>query len=376
MKAVAIICEYNPFHWGHKIQIDAVRKAFREESVCIVALMSGAYVERGGMAVLPSADRAEIALESGVDLVLELPYPWSMSGADYFARGAVSILESMGGINYLCFGSECGSIDRLSIEAKRLSAPQYLAALDKAVSDDPTLAWAAVRECAYKAVYHEALAHYAPNDLLAIAYLSHLKTIVPLPIVRKEKYSASAARKSLAKRDFEQLATLVPPQTLDALNVRYGRAEQCVHTDTALLSALRLMSANELSSYAEGSLELAGLITRHLPSCRRIDELVCACTNKKYTSARVRRAIWHAYLRTSVDLPKMEPAYTRLLGCNEVGRKWLSEQRKRSTIPVITRVSNVRKYPHAEKQFLFAEKRNDIRAFLTGQAEKNLPIIK
>lgn len=376
MQTVAVICEYNPFHLGHKVQIDAIRETFPNESVCIIALMSGSFVQRGGIALLPPSDRAEIALEMGADIVLELPFPWSMSGADYFAGAAVAILEALGGIDYLCFGSECGEIERLKLEADRLNAPEFLAALDHAAREHPTRSWASVREQAYRTVYGEELSRYAPNDLLAIAYLSHLRSIKPLPITRKVGYSASAARKAHACGDFAALSTLVPPQTLNCLKARYEHSEKRGAVDTALLSSIRLMPPDELASYAESTAELAGLIVRHVNASNEIEQLVTACTNKKYTSARVRRAIWHAFLRTPADLPKESPKYTRLLGCNEAGRIWLSAQRKKATIPVITRVSNARSCPQAEKQFLFAEKRDAIRAFLTAQTENNLPIIK
>lgn len=374
MQTVAIICEYNPFHWGHKVQIDSVRAHFPDESVCIIALMSGEFVQRGGMAVLSTAQRAEIALELGVDLVLELPFPWSMSGADYFAKGAVTILESLGGIDYLCFGSECGEIDSLSVVAERLASSDYRSALDRVAAEMPTLSWASVREHAYFDAYGEVLPHYAPNDLLAIAYLSHLKSIKPLLLNRRPGYSASEARKTFAQGNREALAALVPPQTVDALHRRSERAEE--RTDVSLLSSLRLMTPDELSHYAEGTVELAGLIARHLPSAKHIEELVGLCTNKRYTSARVRRAIWHTFLRTPADLPEHKPAYTRLLGCNRAGREWLSAARKRASIPVITRVSNARSHPDAEAQFLFAERRREISDFLSGRTEKNLPILK
>lgn len=376
MQTIAIICEYNPFHLGHKVQIDAIRAHFAGTPICIVALMSGSYVQRGGMATLSRADRAAIALDMGVDLVLELPFPWSMSGADYFARGALSILEALGSIDYLCFGSECGDLERLSREAERLNSPEYAFALDRAVYANPTLSWAHLREAAYLETYGEVLPHYPPNDLLAIAYLSHLKSIRPLPLTRKPGYSASAARKSLAEGDFDELSTLVPPQTLDRLRAQLPPVGMRSAADAALLSALRLMTADELASYAEGSVELAGLIERKLPQCDSVEALVHACTNKKYTSARVRRALWHAFLRTEPELPTAPPAYTRLLGCNEVGRAWLSAIRKRSAIPVITRTSNVRSSPIAEQQYLFGESRASLRAFLVGEIEKNMPIVK
>lgn len=117
MIKIAIIAEYNPFHNGHKYQIECVRREFPQ--ACIIALMSGNFVQRGEGAILPKYLRAEIAVKCGVNAVLELPYPYSSGNAEYFARGAIEILNSLG-VDYLCFGSECGDVDTLMNAVRRL----------------------------------------------------------------------------------------------------------------------------------------------------------------------------------------------------------------------------------------------------------------
>ena len=112
MKTVAIVCEYNPFHNGHKYQIDSIKRDFGEDTA-IIAIMSGNFVERGDVAILDKFKRARIAVENGVSLVLELPFPFSLAGAEGFAQAAVSIAEGLGTVDALSFGSECGNTEKL-----------------------------------------------------------------------------------------------------------------------------------------------------------------------------------------------------------------------------------------------------------------------
>ena len=110
MKTAAVICEYNPFHYGHKYQLDKTREM---GATHIVAVMSGNFTQRGDVAIFDKYARARTALENGADLVLELPTRFSLSAAEGFARGAVSIIEALGCVDILSFGSECGDVAAL-----------------------------------------------------------------------------------------------------------------------------------------------------------------------------------------------------------------------------------------------------------------------
>ena len=126
MKIAGIVAEYNPFHNGHAYQIDRTRS---EDAGCgathIVAVMSGSFVQRGEPALLPKFDRARAALAGGADLVLELSVPWAISSAERFAAGAVSLLDALGCVDVLSFGSECGDLDALSRIADALESPRF-----------------------------------------------------------------------------------------------------------------------------------------------------------------------------------------------------------------------------------------------------------
>ena len=116
MKLAAIIAEYNPFHNGHKYQINKARKLLGEDTA-IIAIMSGNFTQRGDLAIADKTVRAKLAVMEGVNLVLELPFPFSCSTAEIFAKSGVSIASSIGA-DYLVFGSECGNIDTIFEAAK------------------------------------------------------------------------------------------------------------------------------------------------------------------------------------------------------------------------------------------------------------------
>lgn len=112
MKIIGLITEYNPFHNGHKYHIEkALEKSGADKAI---AIMSGNYVQRGTPAIMPKHLRTKAALQNGVSAVVELPVPYATGSAEYFARGAVSLLASLGCIDGFCFGSECGDISILA----------------------------------------------------------------------------------------------------------------------------------------------------------------------------------------------------------------------------------------------------------------------
>lgn len=106
MKIVGLITEYNPFHNGHLYHIQKAKEISGADAAVVV--MSGNYVQRGAPAIMPKHLRAEVALEAGVPVVMELPVCYAAGSAEYFAAGAISLFEQLGCIDSICFGSECG----------------------------------------------------------------------------------------------------------------------------------------------------------------------------------------------------------------------------------------------------------------------------
>lgn len=374
MKTVGIICEYNPFHLGHSLQLKSVREAAREDA-CIVALMSGSFVQRGGPAILPKETRAAIALSEGADLVLELPFPWCMSGADRFAAGAMAILEGLCGIDYLAFGSETGDVSGLSTIVQVIASPAFDKAIGDAAEAHPDLSFAALREIAYLQLTGKPLPRLAPNDLLGVAYLSHCKQIEPLVLHRRPGYSATKARSVLQERDFNALEELVPLATINALRTSNGLSQDAM--DKALISHLLLTTADVIASSAECSKELASRLIDAAHHSKTVFEIVEKVTSKHYTAARVRRALWHSYLRTPAEAPMGLPHFTNLLAANERGRAFLRTVAKKSDITVVTRPSNAAKDPQIAGEYAFSETKDHIYRLFAGiSTEKMPPILK
>ncbi len=377
MKTVGIICEYNPFHFGHSLQLRSVRERLSEEGedACIVALMSGSFVQRGGPAVLPKETRASIALSEGADLVLELPFPWCMSGADRFAAGAMAILEGLGSIDYLAFGSETGDVDELAKIARVIASPEFDRAVGEAAEARPDLSFAAQREMAYLHLTGEPLPKLAPNDLLGVAYLSHIRTITPLVLHRSPGYSATKARRALQERDFTALRELVPPATIDALSASFGISQDSV--DRALIAHLLLTPVDGIAATAECNRELASRLTAAAVRSRTVAEVVEKTTSKHFTAARVRRALWHSYLGTPAAAPTDLPHYAHLLAANERGRALLRTVAKKSEITIVTRPSNAAKAPQITAEYAFSETRDRVICLFSGvSTEKKPPILK
>lgn len=374
MKTVGIICEYNPFHLGHRIQINEVRERLGYD-VCIVALMSGSFVERGGPAILSKEERAMIALSEGANLVLELPFPWSMSGADRFAAGALAILEGLGGIDYLAFGSECGEIAMLSEIADVLKSDAYEEALKALSTERPDLSFAKLREAAYQSVTGHVLLRLPPNDLLGVAYLTHMQKIQPLVLKRMPGYSAGAARSAYLDGDWKQLAELIPEATLAALERRDEAAMTVM--DRAIHAHLKKTSKQVLASYAECTPELAADLKAAAQNCITVEEIVKKATSKRYTSARIRRGLWHSYLQTPKTAPMSLPHFTNLLGADETGREYIRKVAKSSSIAIITRPSNADVSEEVANEYALSTTADEVYSSLNGLLTlKKPPIIK
>ncbi len=191
MKVCAVVSEFNPFHNGHKYLLSKIRNSGFDAILCV---MSGNFVQRGEYSVADKRIRASIAVESGADLVLSLPFPWSSASAEYFAKGAVSIMNSLGFVDAIGFGSECADISLLD------ECANFLVNMDKVnISElqkqDPRLSFAMARSIlASKTLGDKAYEVFTnPNDILAVEYLKAIRllksAIIPFAVKRKSDRS-------------------------------------------------------------------------------------------------------------------------------------------------------------------------------------------
>lgn len=350
-KTVGIICEYNPFHSGHRYQIEEVRSLGFDRIVCV---MSGNSVQRGEFAITDKYTRAEMAVNGGADLVLELPFPYSSSSAEFFALAGVRILENAG-VDAICFGSECGDIDKLRKAANVCESEGFADNYKELISRGMGATKAFFE--AYECISKEKLPGGA-NDILAIAYLRALKKehsqIEPIAIKRKgsdyrdtsiekldEHPSATMLRNCLLKSGIDDnFGKNVPEKTFDALKkaVDCGKAPvKMSNLDSAIIASFRLFDFEKLENIADVGGGLGRKILSAAHDAVTYEELVYSAAGKHYTEARVRRAILNILIGVSSDDLKAYPAYTTVLGFNDIGREILSELRKKERIPFITK---------------------------------------
>lgn len=374
MRVFGIICEYNPFHRGHKWQIDELRRLAGEEECAVVCAMSGDFVQRGDFAIERAHARAEAAVRGGADLVLELPLPWAISSAEGFARGGVSILAATGVVDTLAFGSECGNAAKLQRAAKALLRADFPDALREELAKG--LSFAAARESAARALIGEDDAVLRePNDILGVEYCKALlqsgSTIAPLAILRKVVGHNGGAAKGFASASHirELLINgacadefLTPESAAICARERAaGRAPVTMaNAERAILARLRAMREEDFAPFDGGG---EGLYHRLYDAVQRettIDGILAAAKSKRYAYARLRRLLLAAYLGvTPEDIPQRVP-YLRVLACNARGREVLRCMKTTAAAPVLTRSADVRRLD-AGAQRLFA---------LTARAEE------
>ncbi len=350
-KTVGIICEYNPFHSGHRYQIEELRRLGFDRVVCV---MSGNTVQRGEFAICDKYLRAEMAVNGGADLVLELPCPYSASSAEFFALAGVRILDNAG-VDAICFGSECGDIDKLKKAAAVCESDNFIEKYKDNISSGIGSVKAYFE--AYKSISGEDLPG-GSNDILGIAYLRALKKenskIEPIAIKRKgsnyrddkvenmtEHPSATMLRNYICEKGIDEfIADIVPKETFSALMkaIDSGKAPVKMSSfDSAIISVLRLFDSSNLNDIADIGGGLGEKILSASHETTTYEELVSLVSSKHYTEARVRRAILNILLGVRMDDLRAYPAYTTVLGFNETGRELLSELRKKEKMPFITK---------------------------------------
>lgn len=345
MKTVAIICEYNPFHNGHKYHIEQTKKQYG--ATHIVCVMSGNFTQRGDVALCDKYERARAALKSGADLVLELPVAFSLASAEYFARGAVHIINSLGCVDMLSFGSETGNSDILKEAA---GAVHF--ALD---SDDFTDYMK--RGLSYPAALKKVVEEYytsdvvdiltGPNNILGVEYIRALDmaggTIEPVTVKR---YGAA--------HDSEEISRTVSASKLRKM-IRNGEDVTC-YTDfsgyenyavierleTAILAKLRTMTKSDFEKLPNGGGGIENRMVKAARTATTLPQLMLMIKSKNFTMSRIRRLILCAFLGITKNDLKNMPSYIRILGMNDKGKEILSAA-KECPLPIDTSLSALSK---------------------------------
>ena len=352
MKVSGIVCEYNPFHNGHRHHIQKTRE---NGATHIVAVMSGNFVQRGDVAVIDKFERAKAAVRSGVDLVIELPVAYSLSSSEGFARGAMYILNSMGCIDELSFGSECGDINKLltAVQASiSCSQSQELKALLDSGSSYPS-AMHLLAEKKYGKQVGDIFD--SPNNLLAIEYIkaiSYLNSkITPFTIARKHAghdqpevicnfASASFIRQNVKEQN--AYSDLMPETMYETLlqSVNSGKTASLANLEKAIMYRMRTMTPAQLRDVPDVGQGLEYRIFE-ARTASTVQQMMEQIKTKRYTMSRIRRIFLNSLLGITKDDLTTPPVYARILAINERGTDILSVAKGKSRIPLSTSLARL-----------------------------------
>lgn len=368
MKVCGIICEYNPFHNGHLHQITTLRKAGYDK---IIAVMSGNFAQRGAPCCADKWQRTAWALQNGVDLVIELPVVFALSSAEGFARGAVRILNGLGAVDALCFGSEHESLALLRQTAAFLveEPPLFRESLREYLRQG--LSFPAARALAVENHIGQAAAELlrSPNAILGVEYIKALlqekSAILPLPIPREASgyhsktlsggiASASAIRAALLQNKANQVRGTLPPEVYHSL---CGGIIQEEDFALPILSLLRRETPESLRALPDVSEGLENRLFSAARSSGSLTALFMQAKSVRYPETRIRRICFNALLGISAarqrsGLKNGAPLYARMLGFRQSAADLLRRIKESASLPFISKAADYIKFPEIEPLFL------------------------
>lgn len=364
MSVLGLITEYNPFHNGHLYHLNESKKVTNADySVCI---MSGNFIQRGEPALIDKWVRAKMAIKAGIDLVIELPVTYSIQSAELFAFGAIKLLDSLGIVDGVCFGSEAGNVEVLDrISSILIEEPENYKILLKQ-NLNTGLPFPQARANALIKVLNGDLKDIlnSSNNILGIEYLKALKrlnsSIKPYTIKRvKNEYNStiisdniasatSIRRKLIETGDVGTVKDNIPDTTFDRLLMEFSQGKGPVfshHFDNLIISIIRKMPLEKIRDIFDVNEGLENRIKKASMKVSTIEDLVKSIKTKRYTQTRIQRILFHALL--GIEKKNYEefsshggPQYIRILGFNENGKKLLNIAKKKASLPIITKVAN------------------------------------
>lgn len=369
MIAFGIIAEYNPLHGGHTHLMDTLRRS--HGNCAIVCAMSGDFVQRGDFALLRRHARAEAAVKSGADLVLELPLPWAVSSAEGFAAGGVETLLATGIVDTIAFGSECGNGSALMQVAQASLDDRFPALLKQELSAGDSFAAARQRAISTMIGVEDAAMLAQPNNTLGIEYCKAVLAqkrhadILTIPRIGSahdspdvSAYPSASAIRTLLQsgKRAEALSCMAP-----AMKEVYLREESAgrapvfaAHCQQAILARLRSMKEADFSRLDEGGEGLGNRLFKTSRTLPNVESILEQAKTKRYPMARLRRMVLWAYLGIEPAARPAHVPYLRVLACNERGRTLLAQMRKTADLPVITKPADIRTL-HPEAITLFEQ---------------------
>ena len=362
LKIYGFVAEFNPFHNGHKLFIDSIKQKYHPD--VLIAVMSGNFVQRGDFAILDKWDRAKLAIDFGVDLVVELPMAYAVEPAELFAQGSVNLLHLLG-INNLVFGTE-NQVDFTSMTQKILQA-------DKTFQQDYQKSFAANLTDYYQSIGIDIAK--LPNQLLGLNYVLQIQQQqydIKIKTIQRQKndFSATKIRQNLV--DHQDIFSLAPKQTIATLE----KSQLVMWEDYFPFLKYQILnsSTQELHGIYQMVEGLENKFQKEILTSQNFDQFVEQVKSKRYTMARLRRLMLYTLLNvheSEINNVYKNP-YLRILGFDEIGQRYLKTLKK-TEAKLITRVGR------NQQQTLDLEIRADrIRQLISGQEENfgKIPYMK
>lgn len=348
MKAVGLIVEYNPFHNGHVYHIQQAKE--KSQAEVVIAVMSGNFVQRGAPAIFDKWTRSEMALKNGVDLVIELPFATAVSSADYFAKGAVSILDKLF-CQSICFGTDDNSMDYEEFGKLASEHQEFIA--ERLAQLPNNLNYPAKMTLIWQELLKQTHAFNTPNHLLAISYakanakLSNPMQLIAIPRKAVDFHqlesvgafaSATAIRKQLINKEYLKITPVVPANTLEAL-------KNAPRVDEAAMFRLlkyRVLSSSitELRNIHQMKEGLEYKIKKIIKDTHSLEEFLAKLKSKRYTHAYLSRLVIYLVLNVTdneIDYARLHQSI-HILGFSKKGQSYLSKYKKQFQLPVISTV--------------------------------------
>ena len=343
MKAVGIVAEYNPFHKGHLHHVQETKKL---TGMPVIAVMSGSLCQRGEPAYLNKWQRSRLAVENGVDLVIELPTAFTLRSAEYFANGAVDILAATGCVAALSCGAENPELDFLGL-AKTIISPRFQQELKEELKKG--ISYAAANSILLASYTSSQKLLNTPNDILALEYSKALLKypITPLYIQRTDQgynsknidnniASATAIRIDHSNGGMQWQQAV--PENVKAYIKKNGAGFNKKLLWQLISYRLRLLSAQTIAERSQCTEGMENLL-QQVAGCTCLEQALAKASQKRYPASRLRRTM----LQLLLDRPRgyykqSAPAYIRVLAFNDTGRQLLKEMKQTSALPIITKL--------------------------------------
>ena len=344
MKTVGIITEYNPLHNGHLHHINETKRLSNADR--LICVMSGNFTQRGEPAILDKFTRTKWALNNGVDLVIELPFAFTVQNADIFASTSVSILNHLG-VDEIYFGSETGDITELEELGKILETDVYNDLIKLFLKDGNS--YPTSSDLAMKQLYPNS-SFDLPNNILGIQYIlagKKLKSKIKFKTIKRLSanyfddelhsssiQSATAIRKLL--KEGKDISHYVPKDVAKSLTTRkLVSYEDFLPTFRYIFKSSTKEDLNEIFNIKEG---IENRLLK-IKSYNSVQDLINKALTRRYTNSKIKRTLAHILCNTKKNIiTSFEIPYIRILGMNDIGRKHLNEIKHDLTVPLISKV--------------------------------------